>query len=261
MLRGIKAVFVDVDGTCVDCEGRNFRALQKTAAEGGFELTEQHMKWFTGAGDGTIYRNIVDSLADRPDKQAEFQRVHPDAAAFERACVEKYYTMRDEISANQDVFSLVQAFMARNIPVAPVSNSLREVVQDNLVTTGYPVDDFPFILGKDDVEAVGYSAKPAPYPYLYAMQLLNIRRSPSGLRPLDPRQCLVIEDSQTGARAGVSAGMHTVHLVNAAANCLLPGDYQGMGAIYKPCYAGYLHASVASLERQLQEGLSFPKAG
>ena len=263
MSQGIAAVFVDVDGTCVDCEARNFKALQATAAEGGFALTGAHMQWLVGAGDKAIYKNILDALADRPEKQTEFQRVHPDAAAFERACVEKYHTMRDAISANRTVFSLVQAFMARNIPVAPVSNSLREVVHDNLATTGYPVDNFPFILGKDDVEAVGYSAKPAPDPYLYAMQLLNIRRAPIGLRPLDPGQCLVIEDSQTGALAGVSAGMITVHLVDAASECLAPGEYRGTGAIYTPCYADYLHASVANLDRQLRESrhLPSPNAG
>ena len=55
---------------------------------------------------------------------------------------------------------------------------------------------FDLILGREDVKNV----KPDPEIYLLAARRLGV----------EPRDCVVIEDSPSGVRAGIAAGMNVV---------------------------------------------------
>jgi beta-phosphoglucomutase-like phosphatase (HAD superfamily) len=57
------------------------------------------------------------------------------------------------------------------------------------------------LVGYSDPEGVN---KPKPYIYLHAMKLLGV----------SPSQCVVIEDSAPGVRAGVDAGCFTIAVPN-----------------------------------------------
>lgn len=251
MPRAIKALFADVDGTCVFCESRNQRAIEMAAENGGFTLSDDHWEWFIGAGDKVIFGRIVEALSDDTSALEQFLAVHPTAEDFELACLDNYYRMRDQITANPPVYSMVQDFMNAAVPVIPVSNAMRTAVYDNLEVTGYPVSSFPFILSKDDVEAVGLNPKPEPDPYRYALKLHNRDRTGRGLAPLQPEDCMVVEDSRTGARAGVSAGMNTVHLVDDEKNMLAPEEVGTGRAVYKPCYHHELADAVQHIHPRL----------
>ena len=251
MRGGIQAAFVDVDGTCVFCEARNQRAIEKAAEDGGFTLTSDHWHWFIGTGDKAIYHKIMMELDSDPLRKKRFSDLYETAEDFELACLDYYYQKRHDIEANPHVYSLVQDFMQYAVPVMPVSNAMRTAVCDNLEMSGYPVEAFPFVLSKDDMEAVGLNIKPEPDPYLYALQLHNRDRMNRGERPLEPEECLVIEDSRTGAAAGVAAGMNTVQIVEKADDALDPALYQGKGGIYKPCYADDLACVVQSIDQKL----------
>ena len=71
-------------------------------------------------------------------------------------------------------------------------NALRKVAQAGLTV------DFVHLITLDDVSR----AKPAPDPYLLAAQLLGVT----------PARCLVFEDSEVGAEAAHTAGMHVVQV-------------------------------------------------
>ena len=184
MRGGIKAAFVDVDGTCVYCEERNQRAIERAAREGGFTITPAHWHWYIGAGDKAIFHRIVEALEQDSNSLQLFLETHPTAEDFESACLDHYYQKRHDIEANPHVYSLVYDFMKHALPAIPVSNSMRTAVYDNLEVTGYPVERFPFIISKDDVEAVGLPPKPEPDPYLYALKLHNRDRMNRGERPV-----------------------------------------------------------------------------
>lgn len=82
---------------------------------------------------------------------------------------------------------------------ALVTSNYEHRVRARFARPGLPVPDVIV-----DAAAVG-EGKPAPVPYLQAAALLGA----------EPGDCLVIEDSQAGARSGLVAGM-TVWGVNGA---------------------------------------------
>ena len=251
MRGGIQAAFVDVDGTCVFCEERNQRAIEAAASDGGFEIMPEFWRRYIGAGDKVIFHRIVEALDNDSARLNRFLDVHQTEEDFELACLDYYYQMRDEIAANPSVYDVVLNLLQQDVAVIPVSNAMRTAVHDNLEVSGYPVEAFPFILSKDDVELVGLNMKPAPDPYSYALELYNRDRAGGGKAPFKPENCLVIEDSQTGAKAGLAAGMNTVHIVAEASHALDPVQCQGRGDSYKPCYAHDLARVIHSIDQKL----------
>jgi beta-phosphoglucomutase-like phosphatase (HAD superfamily) len=83
---------------------------------------------------------------------------------------------------------------AAGVPRALVSSSLRPVVDAVLDAIGH--HHFGVTVSGDDVE----QTKPHPDPYLLAARLLGV----------PPRDCVALEDSETGATSAVSAGCVTV---------------------------------------------------
>jgi HAD superfamily hydrolase (TIGR01509 family) len=91
----------------------------------------------------------------------------------------------------------------RGMPQAIVSNSDRMLVDANLRAIGLAEPDLVTVT-HNDVRA----GKPQPEPYLRAAWLLHAA----------PPDCVVIEDSPTGAAAGVAAGMTVVGIVGHGAS-------------------------------------------
>ncbi len=84
---------------------------------------------------------------------------------------------------------LMAAAQAEGVPVAIVSNSWRvllDLLMDNIDETVH------LSVSSTEVDR----PKPDPQPYLQACRQLGV----------DPKRCLVIEDSPTGAAAGMAAG-------------------------------------------------------
>jgi beta-phosphoglucomutase-like phosphatase (HAD superfamily) len=81
-----------------------------------------------------------------------------------------------------------------DVPCALVSASYRVMI--DAVLSHLPPDLFDVIVAGDEVT----NGKPHPEPYLTAADQLSV----------DPRQCVVIEDSNTGVQAGTAAGAYVV---------------------------------------------------
>ncbi len=88
---------------------------------------------------------------------------------------------------------LMMAASQAGIPVAVVSNSWRVLLDLLMHNIDVPVD---LTVSSTEVER----PKPDPEPFLYACRRLAV----------DPRRCVVIEDSPTGAAAGLAAGCAVV---------------------------------------------------
>jgi HAD superfamily hydrolase (TIGR01509 family) len=96
---------------------------------------------------------------------------------------------------------LVDAVRAAGVPTALVSSSYRVLVDAALESFG--AHRFDVTVAGDEVVA----AKPAPEPYVRAAGLLGV----------DPRDCVVVEDSVAGVRSGRAAGCRTVVVPNVVA--------------------------------------------
>ncbi|WP_242423599.1 HAD family hydrolase, partial [Frankia sp. EI5c] len=89
---------------------------------------------------------------------------------------------------------LLGALAAAGVATALVSSSFRSLVDPVVAVLG--ARHFTVTLAGDEVAR----RKPHPDPYLEAARLLGV----------DPAVCVVLEDSLTGAAAGVAAGCPTV---------------------------------------------------
>jgi len=85
---------------------------------------------------------------------------------------------------------LLADLRAAGVPCALVTMSYRRLV--DAVLAGLPARTFDAVVTGDEV----VNGKPHPEPYLTAAELLGV----------DPTDCVVIEDSSTGAAAAVAAG-------------------------------------------------------
>jgi len=85
---------------------------------------------------------------------------------------------------------LLRLLNAAGVPCALVTMSYRRLAE--AVVRGLPAGTFDAVVTGDEVE----HGKPHPEPYLRAAALLGV----------EPSACVVLEDSSTGAAAGLAAG-------------------------------------------------------
>lgn len=202
-----KAVLIDVDGTAVLSEQRNREAIEAVARQGGFTILPEHWNEFAGGGDEVIWQKIVDRF---PDLKNSYET----AESFEQACNAAYAERIEQVKANPAILEIVADAKARGMMVAIVSNSLKEVVDLNLRHTKYPVDDMDTMVCKDQVREKGMKTKPAPDPYVIALANLNKIRAEQGQELLTADECIILEDSGTGARAGLDFGAVVVQVTD-----------------------------------------------
>ena len=93
---------------------------------------------------------------------------------------------------------LLDSFAAAGVPCALVSASYRVLLDAALVRL--PVGTFQVSVAGDEVD----QGKPHPEPYEKACQALGV----------DARDCVVFEDSETGARSGNAAGAFVIAVPN-----------------------------------------------
>jgi HAD superfamily hydrolase (TIGR01509 family) len=106
-----------------------------------------------------------------------------------------YLAGADDLQPREGAVDLFHRLREQGYAQAIVSNSDRMVVNANLDAAGLS-DPGLVTISRNDAR----TGKPGAEPYLRAAWLLDV----------DPRDCLVVEDSQTGARAGIAAGMRTM---------------------------------------------------
>lgn len=220
---GIRAFFLDGDGSAFISEERNRRAIEKICAYGGFKIDKETF-WDipggdAGSGDDRVWHMIVNGTDDNAEVEGvfeafeEFKSTYPNPDSFQKAVDKEYMANLDGLNVNQPVLDLTNRALRLGMFVAGTSNANRDVFDANLRHTGYPVDQFIALVGKDDVLAEGKEIKPSGDGFLMAMERANrVLMQRGEAEPLIPEQCMGVEDSRTGARASMAAGFVTIHL-------------------------------------------------
>ncbi|HYG89842.1 MAG TPA: HAD family phosphatase [Azospirillum sp.] len=179
----LQAILWDIDGTLLDSEPWHQRATIAVCRTHGYELTDEQYAATLGIAFPEFYARLD---AARP--------MPVSFASWVDAITDLYIERIGEVAPREGAFALVEAFAARGLRQACVSNSGRRVVEANLRFMGLP--HLAFGVSRDDVK----NGKPDPEPYLLAAKRLGV----------PPEACAAIEDSPTGARAAKAAGMLTV---------------------------------------------------
>jgi HAD superfamily hydrolase (TIGR01509 family) len=180
------AVIFDMDGLLVDSEPLYMRAWQEAASQLGFEITDDHYFSLLGLPERDYEAAVLDALGGRFPME-KF-----------RACWKQLWlkSVSDgELRPKAGAVQLVAALRAARVPITIATSSPRE--RATLSLRSASLDSFfHHIVVSEDVA----HGKPAPDAFLLAASRLGIPSS----------ECLVLEDSVTGAEAGLAAGMSVV---------------------------------------------------
>lgn len=181
-----------MDGTLVDSEFLHFEALESAMYSLGLSVPADLHDRVIGMSAESVYDWLVEQ--------------HGLTLGFQEWIVHKYdlYLKRvTEITPFQGALELWQTLEAAGVKQAVVSNSDRIIVDANLKHISLSKPKL-ITVSRNDVVA----GKPDPEPYQRGAYLLGV----------DPSEAIVLEDSVTGATAGVAAGMATYFVPSALSN-------------------------------------------
>lgn len=190
-------IIYDCDGTLVDSEYLNNKVSSDLLIE--FGLSEYTPEKCIEEFSGTAWSNIKKILEERHKVE------------IPRSLIDNYMRLVDEKMEEllQPIDGMLEfvADTKRHCKIAVGSNGMRSNVVRSLELQGF-LNHFSddMIFTKVQVS----SPKPAPDLFLFAAEKMGVA----------PERCLVVEDSPTGTKAGVSAGMDvlgvtaTAHDVN-----------------------------------------------
>lgn len=184
-----RAVLWDVDGTLVDSEKLHIASVQVVGVEIGYPVSNELLTRSVGVSHLHCFKSLQEHLNMPINFDAWRARVE-----------EAYMNLAAKIMPRENVVDIVKSLHARGIPQGVFSNSPGKIVRANI--HGFlrffdkPDGVFSHILSIDDVA----NGKPDPEGYFILAQKLG----------LATEQCLVVEDSATGTRAGVAAGCFTI---------------------------------------------------
>lgn len=185
----IKALLWDMDGTLVDSEHIAVEALRLALTEAGLAVPDNLMERVMGRAADDLYRSFCADLGLKMDPIAWEKRKHY-----------HYFAGISALASFAPALAVWRQVEALGLAQAVVSNSDRAIVDANLRAVGLARPGLVTI-SRNDVR----QGKPAPEGYLRAAWLLGVA----------PSEALVIEDSASGAAAGLAAGMRTVFVPHA----------------------------------------------
>ena len=181
-----QAVIFDMDGLMLDSERALLGCLAQAGADAGHDLPEDLLLSLIGSSDA-VTRQIIASRV---------------GAESVDALLRDSYARYDGIVAGgvphrPGIIDLLETLAAQGIPRAVATSTRRPLALRKLETAGL-LRYFEHVATSSDVA----HAKPAPDIYLLAAHKLGIA----------PRHCLALEDSPTGVRAALAAGMTVIQI-------------------------------------------------
>ncbi|MCQ2390948.1 MAG: HAD family phosphatase [Kiritimatiellae bacterium] len=189
--KGWAAAFLfDLDGTLIDSEMLWAQALVGFLADRGASASVERVAEIVF---GHSWLDIQQTI------HQEFPQIPAASAAEDAAQLRPYYARLATDPAKLVIPSSVAFFkkVAKLAPCAIVSGSPHDDVLAAAETCGI-AHLIEFVLGAEDYGR----GKPAPDSFLKAAEMLDV----------DASECVVIEDSSAGVRAGRAAGMHVLGL-------------------------------------------------
>jgi HAD superfamily hydrolase (TIGR01509 family) len=179
-----KAVYWDMDGTLVDSEPLHDEALSAALKSVGISPPPDLHERVLGRAAWPVYEMMRD----------EFGLTLPFDDWIRRKYA-YYLSHTDGLKPRDGALEIFRDLQRLGVVQAVVSNSDRLIVDANLRAVGI-VEPGMKTVSRNDVR----EGKPDGEPFLRAAWLTGV----------DPAGTVVMEDSFTGARAGIAAGMKTI---------------------------------------------------
>ena len=183
----IEAVIFDMDGTIFDTEKMLYRAWCELVRQGVLpeSILEEVPKW-RGKNRAEVRKKLSLLMGSDFDVDAFYEK---------RKQIIFGILDQEGVPLKPGVPDIFLQLRSMGYPLALATATNRDSVADYMRRTGYGVY-FDSIITGDRVER----CKPAPDIFLLAAAELGI----------EPQNCLVIEDTPNGVRAGLAAGMQVI---------------------------------------------------
>lgn len=193
----VGAVVLDFDGVIADSEPLHFRAFQEVLQEWGLSLSaEDYYARFLGFSDEDAFAAIA-AAAGRSLGEAEVTALAAEKASRMSAL------LADPAVLFPGAEAAVRA-LAREVPLAIASGARRDEIERVLAARDL-TGCFAAIVASGETPR----GKPAPDPYLRALELLRAR----GLLSAGPeaaRRSVAVEDSRWGIESARGAGLRCI---------------------------------------------------
>jgi HAD superfamily hydrolase (TIGR01509 family) len=213
-----RAVLWDMDGTLVDTEPSWMEVEQQLVEAHGGTWSSEHAVKLVGNELMTSARYIREhGGVDLPPEEIVDVLLDGVVARIEK-----------DVPWRPGARELLAALRGQGVPCALVTMSYERFVAP--VLAALPKGTFDVVVTGDSVSP----GKPHPEPYLHAARLLGV----------DPRACLAIEDSNTGARSAEAAGCTVVVVENNVP--VAPGERR----VFLDTLAGVQPSDLAGLAHQ-----------
>ncbi len=196
----IRAVLFDNDGTLVDSEYLCNLALQQQFADYGINISlDELLLHYRGGKLSDIFSRLC--LAHHISRPANYETEY-------RARLQQLFTKALQPIAG--AAAVLEQLKQQQLQLAVVSNGPQSKMRFTLAHCGL----LAYFCDNNEPQRL-FSAydcnlfKPDPALYLYAIKALG----------LESAECVIVEDSPTGVRAGLAAGVKTFFLNHYAEPC------------------------------------------
>lgn len=195
----LRAIIFDFNGILVDDEPIHLEMFREVLKEEGLSLDEKdYYARYLGMDDRGCFKAVFKEHGRELDEPSLAELVRRKALYY-RASI------RQKLNVFPGVQELIPA-LASHLPLAIASGALRSEIQMILERIGLN-NCFQVIVSAEDVT----EGKPSPEIFAKTLTLLNQRQIE---KPIQPSECLVVEDSKEGILAAHRAGMKCLAVAN-----------------------------------------------
>lgn len=201
----ILAACFDLDKTIVDCDAFNFALTAGAARRNGGILTREEWDAHTGQAPAFFWSLLREKHKGFTVSENDFILDCRNTAGLSEKFSAKAYP---------GAIGLTAYYEQRRLRSAIVTTAPRVLAKFYIEAIG-GVPGIDKMITQDDVHEAGKQLKPHPDPYLMAAELLRV----------NPPNCVAFEDSYSGVRSAVDAGMIVVHIQHDGIRRSSPAHY------------------------------------